>query len=312
LLSSSSSSSPDAEAVRTEKNDALSSSPQLLQSMDDRGVLTITLNRPDQRNALNLQILDGMMETLQHISISSLPSSLDNNDTSEEWHVRAVIVQSHCEGGVFCSGHDVKEISRYIGSSSPGSKHLRKLFAKSSQVMQLLRSVPVPTIAAVQGLATAAGCQLACACDLAIASPLSSFALPGLRSIGLFCHTPAVEVVRSGLNQKIAMDMLLTGRVINAEEALKYGLISRISENPQKEAQDLAAQVTAQSAAVIGLGKQIFYDQQAKVDRGEAYAIASDAMVKNLEMKHTVQGIDSFLGKNKNKDEPHIKSTNRK
>ena len=252
----------------------------LLKSLDEEnGVLTLTLNRPEQRNALTSSLLDSMLETLVEVS-----GSLSD--------VRAIVLQS--EGKLFCSGHDLKEIR----SMNP-SQH-EDMFAKSNEMMQLLSKIPQPTIAAVQGgLATAAGCQLVCATDIVVASPMSSFAAPGIK-LGLFCHTPGVELVRC-VGQKIAMDMLLTGRTLTSEEALNYGLVSRIAGNPRKEAKLIATELAAMSPSAMALGKRTFYDQSEVGNKEEAYKIAGSAMVQNLTLEDTTKGIDFFLQKNKGK-----------
>jgi enoyl-CoA hydratase/carnithine racemase len=260
-------------AIRNHNN-----SPLLLQTQQD-GILTLTLNRPKQRNALNQQLIKSLSDALQNVS--------SDDD------VRVVVLQSSIsEGPVFCSGHDLNEL---LESSS--EEH-QAIFQQCSAMMQLLPSIPQPTICAVHGLATAAGCQLAAACDVVLASTRSQFCTPGVTTLGLFCHTPAVELVRC-IGIKRSLDMLYTGRVLTAPEALEYGLISRMVANPQKQAQELAQTLASQSACAMQLGKQTVY-QQAYSSTGsldEAYGIASQAMVENMKTRDANHCIQSFLEK---------------
>jgi enoyl-CoA hydratase/carnithine racemase len=173
-----------------------------------------------------------------------------------------------------------------------------EVFQTCSAMMQLLPHIPQPTLCAVSGLATAAGCQLVAACDIVLAAPSSSFGTPGATTIGLFCHTPAVELVRS-IGIKRALDMLYTGRVISAPTALGYGLISRMVDEPEAETQALARRLASQSGSAMQLGKQTVYQQALISNKEEAYAIANDAMVKNLQTRDAQHGIQSFLEKKK-------------
>jgi len=170
-----------------------------------------------------------------------------------------------------------------------------QLFKLCSQVMVKLQEIPQPVIAAVDGVATAAGCQLVATCDLAVASPESRFATPGV-NIGLFCSTPAVALARV-VNRKTAMDMLLTGRMVEASEAHRIGLISHIDEHPQQKAMQLAKDIAQRSSIAINIGKQAFYEQVGATTIQEAYECASDAMVKGMLTADAHEGISAFLSK---------------
>jgi enoyl-CoA hydratase/carnithine racemase len=260
-----------------------STSAALLHSVkDEYGVLTLSLNRPEQRNALNRPLLELLQQELLQASTSS--------------DVRAIVLRS--EGPDFSSGHDLKELSSTFlneEEESSSEEEQLELFRLCSDVMKILPSMPQPTICAVQGLATAAGCQLVAACDLAIANPKSGFCTPGV-TLGLFCHTPAVPLVRC-VGIKRAMHMLYTGQVITAQEALDYGLITQIKGNARKEAQKVAQQLASQSACAIQLGKRTLHEQASASCLDEAYEIASRAMVENLKYRDARHGIESFLEK---------------
>ena len=240
------------------------------------GVLTLTLNRPKQRNALNRSLLEALKAELEQAS--RVPHG-----------IRAVVIQG--EGNAaFSSGHDLKELI------SLDKEQQRDLFLLCSDVMQLLPNIPQPTIGAVEGLATAAGCQLAAACDLVVGNPMSGYATPGATTIGLFCHTPAVPLVRS-IGMKRAMDMLYTGRTITAPEALQYGLITHIAANPRREAAKLARHIALHSASALQSGKRNLYKQASADSLKAAYDIATPAMIKNLETTDAKTGIAAFLQK---------------
>ncbi|KAG7356065.1 enoyl-CoA hydratase [Nitzschia inconspicua] len=254
----------------------------LLQKLDSTGILTLTLNRPNQRNALNRDLLQRLNTTLKDAAKSVESTS----------PVRVIILQSH--GYVFSSGHDLKELSEF--SNLEDRTAVEQLFDLCSDTMQLFQTIPQPTICAVEGFAAGAGCQLVASCDLVVASSLASFQTPGV-TLGLFCHTPAVPLVRS-IGKKLAMDMLLTGRTISASEALNHGLVSRMAKNAQKEAAKIAMTIaTERSSAVLGMGKEIFHQQAAESDLNDAYKVASPAMAKNMDLYDAKHGIECFLGK---------------
>lgn len=292
------STSPDGASTTLPSSNSLSNSP-LLQELDENGVLTLTLNRPKQRNALNRQLLEMLQTSLTEAAATPLSSSDSFTDENQR-PIRVVVIQS--QGHVFSSGHDLRELMSFQDGDGDAteetSAEIRGLFQTCSLTMQLLQTIPQPTICVVNGLATAAGCQLVASCDMVIASPQASFQTPGV-SIGLFCHTPAVPLVRC-IGMKRAIDMLYTGRAITAEEALDFGLVSRVVENPYKEAAEIAkTMATERSSATLSMGKHVFYEQLIANDSEEAYSIASKAMEENMKLMDARIGIHSFLQKSK-------------
>ncbi len=241
---------------------------------DAAGVRTLVLNRPERRNALSLALLRDLLAALA--------------DTAADTSVHAVIVRG--EGPAFCAGHDLSEMS---DCSLAGA---RELFDTCSELMMAIHRLPQPVIAQVHGIATAAGCQLVAACDLAIASEDARFATPGVR-IGLFCSTPMVEVSRT-IGRKRALEMLLTGELIDAPTAAEWGLINRVVPLAELagQTQALATQITSASSHTIAIGKIAFYEQ---LDRAlpEAYEQTSEIMADNAVSHDAREGIDAFLGK---------------
>ena len=239
---------------------------------------TLVLNRPERRNALSLTLLREMISTLA--------------ETAEDTSVHAVVVRG--EGPAFCAGHDLSEMTGCSLSSA------RELFDTCSELMMAIHRLPQPVIAQVHGIATAAGCQLVAACDLAVASDDARFATPGVR-IGLFCSTPMVEVSRA-VGRKRALEMLLTGELIDARTVADWGLINRVvpRERLAQETLELAARITSASSQTLAIGKIAFYEQ---LDRAlpEAYEQASAVMAANAVDPDSREGIDAFLSKR----EPH-------
>jgi enoyl-CoA hydratase/carnithine racemase len=240
------------------------------------GVATMTLNRPEKRNALSRELLQHMAAALETIG----------NDRT------ALVVVLAARGPAFCAGHDLGEMV----SCSEDSYH--ELFSLCSNVMQQLRRLPQPVIARVQGLATAAGCQLVAACDLAVAVDTATFATPGVK-IGLFCTTPMVPLVRA-VPAKAAMEMLLTGRLISAQQALAWGLINRAVPADQLDAsvREFTDAISASSPVTVRLGKAAFYDQLA-LDEDAAYLRATDVMTSNACHRDAQEGMSAFLEKRK-------------
>jgi len=249
--------------------------PELKTLLGTNGVLTLTLNRPRQRNALNGSLLTSLHRELE--TAGKIPED-----------IRVILLQA--EGRVFSSGHDIKELMN-LDKAGQG-----QMFELCSEVMQLLVDIPQPTICAVEGLAVAAGCQLVASCALVVGDPRSGYATPGAKTIGLFCHTPAVPLVRC-IGLKKALDMLYTGRTITASEALQYGLITHTAANPRREAMKLAEDIASQSTFAMQSGKRTFYQQVEAQSLKGAYQIASTAMVENLQTKDTQYGLESFLRK---------------
>ena len=238
------------------------------------GIAVLTLNNPERRNALSARTLAALEEWLDWIA--------------KDPDARVVVIRS--EGPVFSSGHDLNELV------NGDAEAYTAVFQACTRVMEAIRLLPKPVIAQVQGLATAAGCQLVATCDIAVAADTAAFATPGVQ-IGLFCTTPGVAVARSVMPKK-AMEMLLTGRPILAQEALDFGLISRIAPAADLEAQvmELARQIASASAHTLALGKAAFY-QQIEMDRPSAYQFASKVMVDNLLADDAKEGISAFLEK---------------
>jgi len=247
----------------------------VLLRQDEGGVATLTLNRPVQANALSRALLDALMAELGKIQ----------HDES----VRVVVVAG--AGRAFCAGHDLKELR---GFNDPVLAH--PVFALCGEVMLKLMSLPQPVIARVHGIATAAGCQLVAASDLAIASSDARFATSGI-DVGLFCSTPGVAIARN-MPRKKAMEMLLTGEFIDAQQALVQGLLNHVvaPDALDEAVRSLAARILAKPRAAIADGKRAFYEQ-IEVDAEAAYSIAADEMTRNLISPDTREGIDAFLEK---------------
>jgi enoyl-CoA hydratase/carnithine racemase len=246
---------------------------QLLVELDGTTAI-VTLNRPGQRNALSLELMQELIACL---------SEIENNPG-----VRAIILAA--VGPAYCSGHDLREM---VGRSIDEYRHI---FDVCTELMQKIQSIPQPVIAEVQGIATAAGCQLVATCDLAIASDQASFATPGVR-IGLFCSTPMVAVSRA-IGRKRALEMLLTGETIDAGKASDWGLVNRVVPASQlREAtRKLAARIAESSAFTVGIGKRAFY-QQSDLDQSKAYEFTKEVMTANALAADAQEGISAFLDK---------------
>ncbi|QDT31864.1 enoyl-CoA hydratase [Thalassoglobus polymorphus] len=240
----------------------------------NEGVTTLRLNRPQRRHALSLSLLQELEESLQKIA--------------QDHSVRVVVIAS--DGPVFSSGHDLGEMQ---GCSE---EEYQKLFSTCARVMQLVRNLPQPVIARVQGFATAAGCQLVAACDLAVASDQAQFATPGVK-IGLFCTTPMVPLVRN-VAPKIAMEMLLTGKPISAEKALAAGLVNAVVPVDQLDdaVKEYTSAIVASSRQTLAIGKQEFY-AQLNMDESHAYDQAVNVMTKNVLQHDAQEGMSAFLEK---------------
>jgi enoyl-CoA hydratase/carnithine racemase len=234
----------------------------------------VTLNRPERRNALSLGLMLELIGCLDEIGRAS--------------ETRAVILAA--AGKVFCSGHDLSEMTgRGIGD-------YRRIFDVCSDLMMKVHAIPQPVIAQVQGIATAAGCQLVAACDLAVAAEGAAFATPGVK-IGLFCTTPMVELTRA-IGRKRALEMLLTGELVDARTAADWGLINQVvpAADLETATRQLAAKVAAASSLVVAIGKQAFYTQ-IDLDQPKAYAYAKEVMSMNALAADAQEGIGAFLGK---------------
>jgi enoyl-CoA hydratase/carnithine racemase len=252
----------------------------LFRREDDNGVVTVTLNTPHNLNALSLVMIEALIAELDAIA----------ND-----HQARVVVLAGV-GSALSAGHDLREMQAHRNDCDRGRGYYVELFARCSALMQAIVALPKPVIAAVEGVATAAGCQLVAACDLAIAGERARFGLSGV-NFGLFCSTPLVAVGRA-ISRKRAMEMAMTGRLYSAAEAERFGLVNRVVAEGRalEEAQALAKTIAQQSAPTLAIGKRAFY---AQIERplDEAYAVASLAMIDNLAERDSVEGIGAFLEK---------------
>ena len=236
----------------------------------------VTLQRPERRNALSLELMLEFLDCLDAIA------------RKPEFSV--VILEA--EGNAFSSGHDLGEMTgREV-------EEYRHIFDVCTELMTKIQSIPQPVIAQVQGVATAAGCQLAATCDLAVASSEATFATPGVK-IGLFCTTPMVALTRA-IGRKRAMEMLLTGRAIDAATAAEWGLVNRVvpPAGLASETRKLALQIAEASSFTVALGKQAYY-RQIDLDQAGAYAYAKEVMSQNALADDAQEGISAFLGKRK-------------
>src|ERR1041385_1004191 len=254
-------------------------SPVLLrENLDDIAVLT--LNRPDVRNSLSEALIAALTESFA--------------DIATDKRVRVVVLTAN--GPAFSGGHDMKEMTARRGDADRGRAYFKQLMDACSAMMQAIVHLPKPVIAAVQGPASAAGCQLVASCDLAIASSAAKFATPGV-NIGLFCSNPMVSLSRH-VSRKHAMEMLLTGDLISAEEAQRIGLINRVVApgTERDKALTLARQIASKSALTVKIGKEAFY-RQIEMSLADAYRYASDVMVENMLARDAEEGIGAFVEK---------------
>ncbi|MFT3986234.1 enoyl-CoA hydratase [Aestuariivirga sp.] len=244
------------------------------------GVLTLTLNDPASRNSLS----EAMMAAIE----DALDGARNDPDA------RVIVLAA--TGPAFCSGHNLKELTARRSDADKGAAYYSGLFTRCGRLMQSIVNHPRPVIAAVQGLASAAGCQLVASCDLAVASDAAGFCTPGV-NIGLFCSTPMVALSRN-VSPKQAMEMLLTGDVFSAADALRFGLVNRVvspNELPGAVAA-LAAKVASKSSHTIGIGKRAFYPQLG-LPLADAYAMTAQVMAENMMTRDAAEGIGAFIAK---------------
>lgn len=236
--------------------------------------LAVTLNRPERRNALSLELMLELIACLAEIG--------------RDREARVVILRG--AGKVFCSGHDLSQMT------GRDINEYRRIFDVCSDLMTKIQQIPQPVIAEVQGIATAAGCQLVATCDLAVAAEEAAFATPGVK-IGLFCTTPMVALTRA-IGRKRALQMLLTGELVDARTAAEWGLVNQVvpATELRPATERLAAKVAAASSLVVALGKQAFYTQ-IDLDQPKAYAYAKEVMSMNALAADAQEGISAFLGK---------------
>jgi enoyl-CoA hydratase/carnithine racemase len=246
----------------------------LLEKQD--AIATITLNSPKTMNALSRRMIGEIIQALEHI----------RNDRS----FKVLIIKAN--GKHFCSGHNLMEMVN--GDRS----EYKFIFEQCSRMMQLVHQIPQIAIAQVHGVATAAGCQLVATCDLAVAEENARFGTPGVK-IGLFCTTPMVALSRA-VSRKHAMEMLVTGRLVSAQEAERFGLVNRVvpRENLEKVTSEMAESVAEASPLVLEIGKRAFYNQ-IELDEPRAYAYANETITLNLMAEDAQNGISAFLEKRK-------------
>ena len=254
--------------------------PIVLKEELKSGLLRLTLNNPQSKNALSEDM------------ISALINSIDS--ASNDHSIKVIIIAA--SGNVFCAGHDLKEITEARESEDSGDRYYKNLFDSCSSLMQLIVNSPKPIIAQVDGVSTAAGCQLVASCDLAIASDVSKFATPGV-NIGLFCSTPMVALSRN-VHKKNAMEMLLTGDMIDCKKAKEIGLINEYvsPDNLNDSVLHLAEKIASKSSRTLATGKKAFY-KQAEMSLADAYEYTSEVMKENLLRSDAKEGINAFLEK---------------
>ena len=253
------------------------SNENILLREDLDGVVTLTLNRPAHFNALSEEML------------AALQSAFD--DIAADESIRCVVLGA--AGPAFCAGHDLKQMR-----ANPRHDYYEALFARCSRVMQSIVNLPVPVIARVHGMSTAAGCQIVASCDLAVAAESATFAVSGI-NVGLFCSTPAVALSRN-VSPKHAFDMLVTGRFVPAVEALSYGLISRMALDAELDeaVTSLTAEICSKSPVAVREGKAMF-SRQCAMSLEDAYAYAGEVMAGNMMAEDSAEGIDAFIAKRK-------------
>jgi enoyl-CoA hydratase/carnithine racemase len=257
------------------KETPMTEQPLVLHEVDSRGVVTLTLNRPEAFNALS----EGLLEALQ--------AALDRVAADE----RARVVVIAAAGKAFCAGHDLKEMR-----AEPSQAYYERLFAQCGRMMMAIQKLPVPVVARVQGIATAAGCQLVAMCDLAVAARGTRFAVSGV-NLGLFCSTPSVALSRN-LPRKAAFEMLVTGDFIDADEARARGLVNRVAEPAELDAEleRLVARIVAKPKVALAMGKQLFY-RQLETGIEAAYDDAGRTMACNMMDVSALEGVQAFIEK---------------
>ncbi len=243
-------------------------------------IAVLTLNRPQQRNSLSEALIGALTGELDAIAADR--------------RVRAVVIAA--SGPSFCAGHDLKELTAARAAPDRGRAAFERVMNNCAAMMQRIVALPQPVIAAVNGVATAAGCQLVASCDLAVASAGARFATPGV-DIGLFCSTPMVALSRN-VARKHAMEMLLIGNLVGAEDAQRMGLVNRVvtAGRERDAAIELAQQIASKSALTVKTGKQAFY-RQAEMPLADAYRYAASVMVDNMLARDAEEGIGAFIEK---------------
>ena len=253
--------------------------PPLVRDLKD-GVLFLTLSRPKSRNSLSEAMMAALTAAVR--------------EAGEDSATRVIVLRA--EGPAFCAGHDLKELTARRADGDRGHAYFAEIMSRCSTLMQAIVTCPKPVIAQVNGIATAAGCQLVASCDLAIAAEGTRFATPGV-NIGLFCSTPMVALSRN-VAPKHALEMLLTGDMINADKAAEFGLVNRVvpADRLAAETEALARQIASKSAHTVAIGKRAFYEQR-EMPLADAYTYASEIMVRNMLARDAEEGISAFLEK---------------
>jgi enoyl-CoA hydratase/carnithine racemase len=260
--------------------------PVVLRSQDARGAVTLTLNRPHAFNALSEAMLAALQQEFDAIG--------------EDESARVVVLAA--EGKAFCAGHDLKEMR-----GKPSLEYYERLFSQCSEMMLGIQRLPVPVIARVQGVATAAGCQLVAMCDLTVAASTAKFAVSGV-NLGLFCSAPGAALSRNVL-RKAAFEMLVTGEFVSAEEAKMRGLINRVVEPEQLDAEveKLVAAIIAKPRVAVAMGKEFFY-RQIELGIASAYEAAAQTMACNMMDEAALEGVQAFIDKRPASWPKHTKS----
>ena len=251
----------------------------LLQERSD-GILGITMNNPDKLNALSESMIDALQEAF--------------DEAAETPGVKCIILRG--AGRAFCAGHDLKELTSARNGPDRGHEYFKMIFDKCAAMMMSIIRLPQPVIAEVHGAAVAAGCQLVATCDMAIAAERARFGVNGV-DIGLFCSTPMVALSRN-VSRKRAFEMLTTGRLVDAREAVDSGLVNKVvaDDDLADETRELAALVASKLGAAVKIGKRAFYEQ-AQMPLEDAYRYAGEVMVENMLYRDTEEGISAFLEK---------------
>jgi enoyl-CoA hydratase/carnithine racemase len=268
------------QAVARGQTAPLTAAPLVSVTRHEAGIVVLSLDRPETRNSLSLAMLDALAAALDQLA--------------RDAETRVIVLAA--AGAQFCSGHDLKELTSHRSDADGGRGFYTRTMSRCAEVMQAIVACPKPVIAAVEGVATAAGCQLVATCDLAVAAERARFCTPGV-NIGLFCSTPMVALSRN-VPRKVAMEMLLLGDMLSAADAARHGLVNRVVPGGEAlgAALALAGEVAAKSPAAIAHGKAAFY-RQIEVPLAEAYGRACEVMVANMMEADAADGIEAFLGK---------------
>lgn len=253
---------------------------EILLQERSNGILGITMNNPDKLNALSESMIDALQEAF--------------NEAAETPGVKCIILRG--AGRAFCAGHDLKELTSARNGPDRGHEYFKMIFDKCAAMMMSIVRLPQPVIAEVHGAAVAAGCQLVATCDMAVAAERARFGVNGV-DIGLFCSTPMVALSRN-VSRKRAFEMLTTGRLVDAREALDSGLVNKVvaDDDLADETRELAALVASKLGAAVKIGKRAFYEQ-AQMPLEDAYRYAGEVMVENMLYRDTEEGISAFLEK---------------